>query len=320
MGYSVMSVRRSNPDGSGYSSSSRFSHPPTTGRPIPVARSDGGAGPLGISPSSHVDSETRQPVSRIKVREEAGSAFSNTHSIPKKELHALDTPSLMNHMEEEWPSISPVSTPKAPPLDQHPVIREDLQQEAERPIAGCLADPQISFHETAAVEDRKSLGSARSTSPSLGVSHLQSHAVPANKGDGRNLPGHHVLFQELYQMLESVAHPGSDALRMEIRRDGNSEEGAIRPGYDFEEGSNPSTPRGNRGPVQTLHLDILLAQRVVRDAMQEDAERVGFSDRSCMVSAASEYGEEVEGPSSGWSECELARKHSTRSVFDWGYA
>ena len=311
VGYSVMSVRHPNPDGSGSSFSSRFA------RPISVGRSDRGARPLGTSPSFHMVSETERPISRIKAREGAGSASTNTCSIAKKGPHTMALPSLMDHMDEGCLSLSPVATPKAPPLDQHSVIPEDLQQD-ERPIAGCRTDPRTSFSEAAAVEDRNPLDFVHSTSPPLGVSHLQCHAAPANKGDGRNQPGQQLLFQELYQMLEPPTHPASDNLRprMEIRRDGKSwEEGTTRPGCAFEEES-PDTPRG---PERTLHVDVLLAQRVVRDAMQEDGERGGFPNQPCMLSA-SECGEEAVDSGSNWPECGLDRKHSTRSVFDWGYA
>jgi len=310
-----MSVGRPNSDGSGSSLGSRFVFPPTAARPW---RSDGGARRLGASPSSHMDPETERPQSRIKAREEAGSASINTHSIPKKEPHTLTTPSLMSCMEEEQSLPSPVSTPKTPPLDQHSVIREDLQQEGERPIAGCRADPQISFREAAAVEDRKSLDFVHSTPPSLQVSHLQTHAAPANKDDGRQQPGQQALFQELYQMLEPSARPGSDTLRstMEIRRDGKPGETDTRV---FEEESSPDTPRGPRGPEQILHVDVLLAQRVVRDAMQEEGEGAGLPYQSCLLSG-SECGEEAVDLNSNLSECGLDRKHSTRSVFDWGYA
>jgi hypothetical protein len=325
MGYSVMSVHRSNPDGSGSSISSHFALPPTTARPVSTGRSDGGARPLGTPPSSHVDFEAGRSISRIEAREGAGSASSNTYPIPKKEPHTLAIPSLMNYIEEEGPSLSPVSTPKAPPLDQHSVIREDLQQQDERPIAGCRTDLRISFREAAAVEDRKSLDLVHSTSPSFEVSHLQSRAVPVNKGDDRNRPKQQVLFQELYQMLEPRTHPGSDTLRseMEICRDGESRGRTTLQDCDLdcdsEEGSSPDTPRGPGGPEQTLHVDVLLAQRVVRDAMQEDGECVEFSDQWCVLSA-SECGKEGMDSNAIWSECGLDRKHSTRSVFDWGYA
>ena len=317
MDYSVMSVRRTNPDGSGSSFSSRFALPPGTTGPIPIRGSYCGARRLSTSPSSHVDSETERPRSRIKAREEAGSASINIYSIPKEEPHALVIPSLMDCMEEQSSSSSPISTPKAPPLDQHSMIREDLQREDERPIAKCRADLQISFRETAAVEDCKSLGFVHSTS-SLDVSHLQSYEVPGKKGDGRKQKA---LFQEVYQMLDPPTHPGSDALRskMEIRRDENSREGITRPDCALEEESSPDTPRGPQGPEQTLHVDVLLAQRVARDAMWEEGEGVGFADQPCMLSA-SECGEEASDSNSNWSECGLDRKRSTRSVFDWGYA
>jgi len=319
MEYSVMSVRRPNPDGSGFNSGSRFVLPPTAARPTTNWRTDDGARRLGASPSSHMDPETERPQSGIKAREEAGSASINTHSIPKMEPHTSATPSLMSYMEEERSPLSPVSTPEAPPLDQHSLIREDLQQEGERPIAGCRTDPQISFREAAAVDDRKSLDLVHSTSPSLEVSHLQSHAVPVNKGDSREQPGQQALFHELYHMLEPLARPGSDTLRskMEIRRDGEPEERVIHPGYAFEEESSPDTPHGPRGPEQILHVDILLAQRVVRDAMQEEGEGVGLLDQSF---TPSECGEEAVDLNSNLSGCGLDRKHSTRSVFDWGYA
>lgn len=309
MGYSVMSVRHSNPDGSGSSSSSRFVLPPAAARPIPIGSSDSGTRHLGGSPSSHVESETERPISRIKVQEGAGSAPISIYSISKEEPHTLATPSLMNRMEEEGLSLSPVSTTKAPP-DQHSVIREDLQQD-ERPIAGCRADPRTSSRETAEAEDRDPQEFVHSTSPSLEVPHLGGHAVPAENGDGRNQPGHQSLSQELYQMLEPPVHSGPGTLRSEMRigRDEKLEEGAIC----------PDTPRGPGGSEQILHVDILLAQRVVRDAMQEDGECTGFSYQSCMLSA-SECGEEAVDSNSNWSECGLDRKHSTRSVFDWGYA
>lgn len=303
MDRSVMSVRRSNRDGSGSSFSSRFVPPPTTTHPIITGDSDDGARHLGVSPSSHVDPETERPRSRIKVREEAGSASTNTYSIPKKEPHTMAIPSLMNCIGDSSSSLSPVSTL----LDQHSVIREDLQHQGERPIAKCRTDPQILFRETAAFEDRKSYDCA---SP-LQVSHSPAHVVPAKKGQ-------QALFHELYQMLGPLADPGSDTLRskMEIRRDEKSGEGVRA----FEEQqSSPDTPRGSQGPAQTLHLDILLAQRVVRDAMREEGEGPGFSDQMCMLSA-SECGEETLDSNSNRSECELDRNNSTRSVFDWRYA
>ena len=318
MGYSVMSVRHSNPDGSGSSFSSRFALPPTTARPTPIGRSDGGARPRRASPSSHVEPETERSISRIKARDGAGSASANTYSIPKKEPHTLTIPSLMNHGEDGWIPLSPVSTPKAPLLDQHSMIREDLQQEDdERPIAGHRADPRISSGEIVAVEDGNSLGFVHSPPPSLEVPHLPSHAAPANKGDNRNQPGQQSLFQELYQMLEPSAHPASDILRPKvgIRRGEGSWEASVLPGEE----SDPETPRGIGGPEQTLHVDVLLAQRVARDAMQEDEESVGFPIQSSMPSA-SECGEEAVDSSCNLSECMLDRKHSTRSVFDWGYA
>ena len=311
MGYSVMSVRHSNPDGSGSSTSSRFVLPPTTARPTPIGRPESGARPLGASPSSHVELETERPVSRIKAREEAGSAPINTYSIPEKDPRTLTTPSLMNHMEDEWHSLSPVSTPKAPPPDQNSVIREDLRQEDERPIAGCRTDPRISFREAAVVQDRNSLDSVHSTSPSLKVSHLESHAASANKSGGRNQSGQQSLFQDLYQMLDPPAHPGSDVSRSKVNMARDEKSG--------EETICPDTPRGPGGPEQTLHVDVLLAQRTIRDAMREDGEYVEFLFRSCMLSA-SECGEEAADSDSSWSERGLDRKHSTRSVFDWGYA
>lgn len=319
MDYSVMSVRRSNPDGSGSSfGSRRFVLSSSTTRQIPIRGPDCGARRLGTSPSSHVDPETERPQSRIKAREGAGSASINIYSIPKKEPHAFATPSLMDCMEEQSPPLSPVSTPKAPALDQHSMIREDLQPEGERPIASCRTDLRISFRDPAAVEDRKSLDPVHSTCPPPEVSHFQSHGVPANKGDGRK---QQALFQELYQMLEPPAHPGSDAShsRMDVCRDENSGEGIIYPGCTVEEESSLDTPRGPKEPEQTLHVDILLARRVVRDAMQEDGEGVGFPDQSCMLSA-SECGEEALDSDPNWSECGLDRNKSTRSVFDWGYA
>ena len=224
----------------------------------------------------------------------------------------------MDYMEEQSSSLSPVSTPKAPPPDQHSMIREDLQQEGERPIARCRTDLQVSFREAGAVEDRKSLDFVHSTSPSLQVSHWESHRIPANKGNG---PKQQALFQELYQMLEPPTHSGSDASRseMETARDENSGEGIVYPDCASEGDSSPDTPCGLRGPGRTLHVDIILAQRVLRDAMWEDGEGVGFSDQSCIPSA-SECGEEVLDSNSNWSECGLDRKKSTRSVFDWGYA
>ncbi|KAF9653200.1 hypothetical protein BDM02DRAFT_3125974 [Thelephora ganbajun] len=319
--HSVMSVRRLNADGSGSSFSSRFVLPPTTTHPMAIEGSEGGARRLGVSPSSHVDSETERPRSRIKAREGAGSAFANTYSIPKKEPHTLPIPSLMNRMEEEWPSLSPVSTPEAPPLDQHSVIREDLQQQDERPIAGCRVDPRISFREAAAVEDRKSLDFVHSTSHSLEVSYLQSHTVSANKDDGRKQPGQQALFQDLYQMLEFPERLGSGTLRskMEIRRDGKSEEGNIRSDCAFEEPIRDLSRGPRPGAEQTLHGDVLLAQKVVRDAMQQDEESMEFPYQSCVLSA-SECGEDAVDSNSNWSECGLDRKRSTRSIFDWGYA
>jgi len=313
MDYSVMSV---NPDGSGPSIGSRFVHPPTMARPTTMGKSGGGARSPGTSPS-HVASETEGPKFRIKEREGAGSASTNTYSAPKEPHTIL---AMMDRMEEESPSSSPASTPKAPPPDQHSVIREDLQRN-ERLIAGCRTDPRISFCEAAAVEDRKSLNSAHSTPSSPEVSHLQSHAVPADKGTGRKEPGQLALFQELYQMLDSPGHPDFDILRskMEIRRDGNSWVG-IRPDRASEEDSIPDTPRGPTRPEQALHVDVLLAQKVVRDAMQEDGECVVFPSQSCMLSASECGEEEVVDSNSNWSECGLDRKHSTRSVFDWRYA
>ena len=311
LGYSVMSVRHSNPDGSGSSSSSRFVLPLTAARPIPIGGSGGGARHLGAFPSSHVESETERPIPRIKAREGAGSAPISIYSIPKKGPRTLVTASLMDHMEEESPSLSPVSTPKAPSLDQPSVIREDLQQGDERPIAGCRADPQISSREATEVEGRNSLELVHSISPSIEVSHLGVHAVTADKGDGRNQPAQQSLFQELYQLLDPLAHPNPDALRSEtkIPDDGRSGEEVVC----------PVTPRGPGRSDQILHVDILLAQRVVRDAMQEDGEYAGFSYQSCMLSA-SECGEEAADSGSNLSECGLDRKHSTRSVFDWRYA
>ena len=318
MGYSVMSVRHSDPDGSGSSFGTRFALPPTSTRPIPIGRSGGEAHPLGASPLLHVEHETERPTSKIKAREGAGSAFATTHSIPKKELHTLITHSLMDHVEGEWLSLSPVSTPKAPPLDQHSAIREDLRQGVKRPIARRRSDPRISF---VTVEDHNSPDFVHPTSPLLEVSHTQSHTAPANNGDRRNQPGQRSLFQELPQMLEPPAHPGSDILRsnVETDRDGKSWEGSVPPGCAFGEESNTEAPRGPERHEQTLHVDILLAQRVVRDAMQADGDCEGSPYQSCMLSA-SECGEEVTDSSSNWSECGLDRKHSTRSVFDWGYA
>ena len=318
MGYSVMSVRHSDPDGSGPSFRTRFALPPTPTRPIPIGRNGGEVHPPGAPPLLHVEHETERPISRIKAREGAGSAFANTHSIPKKEPNALATPSLMDHVEEEWLSLSPIPTPKAPPLDQNSVIREDLQQRVKRPIAGCRTDPRVSF---VAVEDGDFLDFVHSTSPSLEVSHAQGHAAPGNNSDGRNQPGEQPLFQELYQMLELPTHPGSDTLRSETetRRDGEPWQGSVSPGCASEEEPNADTPRGPEKPGQALHVDVLLAQRVVRDAMQEGGECEGLPYHSCMLSA-SECEEEAVDLGSNWSECGLDRKHSTRSVFDWGYA
>lgn len=313
MDYSVMSVRRPNLDRSGTGLSSSFVLPPTSVRPTVIGRSETEERHLGASPSSHVSSETEPPRSRIKAQG-AGPASANAYSIPGKEPHTMALPSLMNNMEEEWPSSSPVSTPKAPRLDQRSVIREDLQQQDdERPIAGRRTDPRISFGEAAAVDDRKSLDLVRSTSP-LEVSHLQSHAAPANKGDDRKPPRQQALFQELYQMLED---PDSEILRsgVEVHRGGDSGEGIIRQDCVIE-GSTQDTPRVPGGPEETLHMDVLLAQRVARDAMQEDGECFGWS---CKLSA-SECGEEAVDPNSNWLECGLDRKYSTRSVFDWRYA
>lgn len=314
MDKSVMSVSRPNPDGSGFSSGSRSVPIPTAARPMTIGDPDCGARRLGSPAPSFMQSETEQPQSGIKAREEAGSVFTNIYSVPKKEPLTFTAPFSTDCMEDEPPSLSPVSTPKAPPLDQHSVIREDLQQQGERPIEGCRTNPRISFRETAAVEDRESLDSIHSTS--LRVSQLQSHATPANKDDGKMKPGQQALLQELYQMIEFSVHPASDTLRsgMEMGRDGKSAEGITR---TIEEESSPDIPRGLQGPEQTLHVDILLAQRVVRDAMQMGA--VGFPDQSFLLSA-SECGEEVVDSNSNWSECGLYRKNSTRSVFDWGYA
>ena len=116
-------------------------------------------------------------------------------------------------------------------------------------------------------------------------------------------------------MLQS---PDSDCprSRAEAHGDGKPGEEITRQDGVNEEGSIPDTPRGPEGSERTLHVDILLAQRVVRDAMEEDEECL---EQGCMLSA-SEYGEEGVDSSSNWVECGLDRKHSTRSVFDWGYA
>lgn len=315
MDYSVMSVPRPDADGSGPCLSSGFVPPPVAARPMSIGGPDSRAHRGGTSPSSHVNSETEWTGSRIKAREGAGSVSANTHSIPKKELHTTVVPSLMNDMEEQWPSSSPVSTPKAPPLDQQPVIREDLQRD-ERLIARCLTDPRISFREAAAVKDRKSFELVRSTYPPE-LSHLQDHAVPVKKDDDRKQPKQQALFQELHHMLEPQVHPGSDPLRsVEVCRDEKLGEGITRRGCVIEEELNLDTSRGPDGSKQTLHMDILLAQRVVRDAMQEDE---GWLGQACMLSAM-ECGEEVADASPNWQECGVDRKHSTRSVFDWGYA
>ena len=306
----VMSVSPK-PEGSGSHLSSRFVHPPAASRPITIGGSDGGGPLLGVSPLPHVNPEAEQARSRIKAPGRAGSTSTNTHSIPKREPHTRPAPSLMNDMEEQLSSSSPVSTPKAPPLDQQHVIRGDLQQEDERLIAGRRTDPRISFREAAAVEDRKSLEFVLSMTPPPGVSHLQTQAVPMNDGDGRKQPGQQALFKELYHMLQPL---DSDPLRSRVDR--KTGEGITRQDVVNEEGSAPDTPRGPEGSEQALHVDILLAQRVVRDAMQEDEECLG---QSCMLSA-SECGEEAVDSSSNWVECGLDRKHSTRSVFDWGYA
>ena len=216
-------------------------------------------------------------------------------------------PSLMNDMEEDLSSSSPSSTPRAPPLDQQHVIRGDLQQVDERLIAGCRTDPRISFREAAAVEDRRSSEFLRSMSPPIGISHLQSHVVPVNEGDDRKQPRQRALSQDLEP-------PDSDILRSRVGDEVG--EGIIRQDRVNKEGSIPDTPRGPGGSESTLHVDIVLAQRVVRDAMQEDEECLG---QSCMLSV-SECGEEAADSSSNWVECGLDRKHSTRSVFDWGYA
>ena len=315
MDYSVMSVCRPNADGSGSSLTSHFVPPPTATRPITIGSSDDGV--YRQSPSPHVKSETRLSRSRIKAREGAESVSADTHFIPKKEPHTEFIPSLMNDTEEEWTWSSPVSTPKAPPLDQQPVIREDLQGEDERLISGCLTDPRISFREAAAVERRKSCELVRSTCP-LEVSHLEGHGVPANKSVDEKQPRQQALFHELYHMLEPAAHidPGHLRSRVEVRRDEKLGEGIIRRACAIEEESIPDTPRGTEGVEQNLHVDIVLAQRVVREAMQEDEECLG---QSCMLSA-SECGEELTESGSDWQECGLGRKHSTRSVFDWGYA
>ncbi|KAF9792496.1 hypothetical protein BJ322DRAFT_1029606 [Thelephora terrestris] len=315
MDYSVMSVPRPDADGSGSSLSSGFVSPPVAVRPITIGTSDGRAHRGETSPSSHVNFETERTRSRIKAREWAGSISATTHSIPKMELHTAVVPSLMNDMEEQWPSSSPVSTPKAPPLDQQPVIREDLQQD-ERLIAKCLTDPRISFREAAAVKDRKSFELVRSTHPRE-LSQLQDHAVPVKTGDDRKQPKQQALFQELYHMLEPQVHPDSDTLRsVEVRRDEKLGEGIIRRGCVIGEGSNSDASRGPEGSEQTLHMDIVLAQRVLRDSMQEDEE---WLRQPCMLTG-SECGDEVEDVSPNWQECGLDRKHSTRSVFDWGYA
>ena len=312
MDYSVMSVHP-NPEGSGSNRSSRFVYP-TTVRQMTIGGSGGGAHHLGASPSPHVNPEAEQPGSGIKARDGVGSESANAHIVPKKEHPTMVIPSLMNNEEEEWPSSLPVSTPKAPPLDQQSVIGGDLQREDERLIAGCRTDPRISFREAAAVEDRRSFEFVRSTSPPVEVSHLQSHPVPVDEGDGRKQPRQEALLRELHQMLEP---PGSDALRsgLKAHKDRKPGEGIIHQDR-VNEGSIPGSPRGPEGCEQTLHVDILLAQRVVRDAMEEDE---GCLGQPCMLSA-SEYGEEVVDSSSNWLECGLDRKHSTRSVFDWGYA
>ena len=314
MDYSVMSVRP-NLEGSGSNLSSRFVRPPTIARKTTIGRPGGRARRPGVSPSQDVNSEAEQPRSRIKAPEGAGSVSNNTHSIPKKEPHTVVIPSLMNDMEWEWPSSSPVSTPKAPPLDQQYVIRGDLQQEDERLIAGRRTDLRISLREAAAVEDRRSFQCLRSTTPPIGVSHLQTRPAPVNENDGKKEPRQQALFQELYQML---GPQDPDILRsgVEAHRDGKLGEGITRQDCVNEEGSVLDTPRGPGVSEQTVHVDILLAQRVVRDAMWEDEECLG---QSCMLSA-SECGEEAVDSSSDWVECGLDRKHSTRSVFDWEYA
>lgn len=299
MDYSVMSVRP-NSEGSGSSFSSRFVHSPTTARQMTIGRSDGGVRHLGASPSLHLNSEPEQPRSRIKTREGASATESPTVVIP----------SLMNDIEEEWLSSSPISTPKAPPLDQPYVIGGDLQREDERLIAGCPTDPRISFREAAAAEDRRSFEFIRSTSPPLEVSHFQSHAMPVRKGDSLKQPRQRALCQQ---------PSDSDTLRSRVgvHRDRGPGEGIIRQEcVNEEEGSIPNTSRGPEGFEQTLHVDVLLAQRVVRDAMWEDEECLG---QSCVLST-SECGEEAVDSSSNWLECGLDRKYSTRSVFDWGYA
>lgn len=315
MDYSVMSVCRPNADGSGSALTSRFVPHPTATRPITIESADDGV--HRQSPSPHVKSETRLSRSRIKAREGAESVSANAHFIPRKELHTEFVPSLMNDMEEKLASSSPVSTSKAPPFDQQPVIREDLRGEDERLIPGCSTDPRVSFREAAAVKRRKSCELVRSTCP-LGVSHLEGHGVPANKSVDEKQPRQQALFQELYHLLEPAAHldPGHLRSRVEVRRDEKLGEGIIRRACVTEEESIPDTPRGTEGAEQNLHVDILLAQRVVREAMQEDEEPLG---RSYMLSA-SELGEELTESGSDWQECGLGRKHSTRSVFDWGYA
>ena len=311
-----MSVRRSNPDGSGSSLGSRFVLPPTTAHPITIGGSSSGAHIPSEFPSSHVDAETERPRSEIKAPEEAGSAFMPMHSIPNEGPYTLSTPSLMNSMEEESSSLLSVSTPKAPPPHQHSLIREDLQQrEGERPIARCRMDPRTSICEQATAESRKSSHTPHSASP-RSVSRLPGHEPSANNAlPDQRQPEQQTLFQELYQILGTPAHPRLGASRsgteagMETLRDG-------KPG----EGFTPRRPQGaGAEQVPPLHVDVLLAQRVARDAMREQGEDLELSDRPWTLSA-SDCGEEALDSNSDRPECELDRKHSTRSVFDWRYA
>ena len=322
MDCSVMSVHRSNPDGSGSSFSSRFVLPPTTAQPIIIGGPYSGARIPSEFPSSHVDSETERPRSEIKAPEEAGSAFMPMHSIPNEGPYTLSTPSLMNSMEEESSSLLSVSTPKAPPPHQHSLIREDLQQrESERPIARCRMDPRTSICEQATAGSRKSSHTLHSASP-RDVSHLPSHEPSANNAlSDQRQPEQHTLFQELYQILgtpRSGASRSGTGVEMETQRDGKPGEGFTSSDNALEGESSPDTTATAAGQV-ALHVDILLAQRVARDAMREEGEDVEFPDRPWTLSA-SDCGEEALDSNSDRPECELDRKHSTRSVFDWRYA
>ena len=172
-------------------------------------------------------------------------------------------------------------------------------------------DPRTSFCEQTTAGDRKSLDVVHSAPPRE-VSHLPSHEASANDGHpDRGQPEQHTLFQQLDQILGTSAHP-----RLGASRPG---EGLVSSENAFEEEASPDTPRPPQGAGQVLHVDVLLAQRVARDAMREEGGDVDFPDRPWMLSA-SDCGEEALDSNTDRPECELDRKHSTRSVFDWRYA